>query len=132
MADKIVQLTDKDGNDIFPVAVMPMLNYSMTEQNTGYKWIDGRDIYQKTVDTGQLPAANTTKNVAHNISNLRRVVKFEGCAFRSSNSTHAMLPFPSLNPIVVTADQTNIIITPTTDRTNFLESYITLYYTKSS
>ena len=26
------------------------INYSTTEQNTGRKWIDGRDIYQKTFD----------------------------------------------------------------------------------
>lgn len=30
-------------------------NFSNTEQNTGLKWIDGKDIYYKTVDIAQYP-----------------------------------------------------------------------------
>ena len=30
------------------------INYSLTEQNTGLKWIDGSDIYQKTVTFSQI------------------------------------------------------------------------------
>ncbi len=29
------------------------VNYSTTEQNTGRKWIDGKDIYQLTIDCGE-------------------------------------------------------------------------------
>lgn len=31
------------------------IDYSTSEQNTGRKWIDGKDIYQITIDFGALP-----------------------------------------------------------------------------
>ena len=38
-------------------------DYSMTEQNTGRLWIDGKVIYRKVVNLGSLP--NATRGVAH-------------------------------------------------------------------
>ena len=110
-------------------------DYSTSEVNTGAKWIDGSPIYKKTVNFGALP--NTTyKEVAHNISNLARVIKTEGWAWRSGNQWIYPLPFPSPSG---TAYDISFVITSTTirletgsDRTGLTESYITIYYTKSS
>lgn len=83
MADKIVQLIDKDGNNVYPVAGSLAqnsvttssindgavtanklaLSYSTTEQNTGATWIDGKPIYRKCY-TGTINiTANTRVNV---------------------------------------------------------------------
>ncbi len=49
-------LGEWDASDFTPTTVARELasqvvgvNYSTTEQNTGIKWIDGKDIYQKTI-----------------------------------------------------------------------------------
>lgn len=45
------------------------LDYSLEEQNTGRKWIDGKPIYCKTVDFGLFYPSNTgpIKIIPHNI-----------------------------------------------------------------
>ena len=111
----------------------PTFDYSTTETDTGATWIDGSHIYKKTVDTGTLPNA-TAKNVAHNISNLNRVIRLEGYTYNPTSLTTAPLPFcsPATSNIAVNVNSTNITVTTGIDRTSFSESYITLYYTKSA
>ena len=47
------------------------INYTTAEQDTGLKWIDGKTIYQKTVDVGSMPDTTpTTKFVAHGVTGI--------------------------------------------------------------
>lgn len=166
MADKIVQLIDNNGDNIYPVVqheTIPSitmtstdpgegsplaannfvavyggaplnLDYSLTEQDTGTKWIDGSTIYKKTISCGALPDAGV-KNIAHGISNISRILKMDGCAYHPSNQFTIPLQFVSttaINSVVVNASGPNIVITTGIDRSSFTESYITLYYTKTS
>lgn len=133
MADKIVQLTDKDGNNIYPISVTAYGNYSTSEIDTGFAWIDGNTIYKKTINFGALPNS-ADKTVAHGITNLGQIVKLEGMAYRSSNSTFIPLPYASdsVSTVDVSVVGSNIRIHTFTDRTAFADSYITLYYTKAS
>lgn len=49
-----VGVVDKTTGDPIPTAGMPYIpNYSFTEQKTGQKWIDGKDIYFQTFDLGR-------------------------------------------------------------------------------
>lgn len=110
------------------------LDYNTTEVNTGAKWIDGRAIYKKTVNTGTLPN-DTEKTVPHGISNLGRVLKVEGYAYNGTNDATFPLPFVwtnALSCVGVLIGTTTINIRSGVDRTDYTESYITLYYTKSS
>lgn len=164
MADKIVQLIDKDGDNIYPISSVPhgasitmttndpgegsaledehyigvyggtpiILDYSANEINTGAKWIDGKDIYKKTISCGALPNA-TTKNVAHGISDLHRVLKVEGYAI-SSGGTTLFLPVVATNDqydVTVSTTATNIVMETQVNRSGYAESYLTLYYTKT-
>ena len=163
MTDKIVQLVDKDNNNIYPVttADAPTItvtsvdpgegvslaanhfiavygedqdSYSTNEMETNAKWIDGKTIYKKTVNFGALPNA-TSKQVAHGITNLYRVIEIVGWAYRSGDGTSFPLPATSASAtgaITVTATATDINVSTGTDRSNIAESYITLYYTKSA
>lgn len=53
--------------------------YSLEEKNTGVKWIDGKDIYTKTIiiDSSNLNYG-TENNVAHSIPNIETPVNFDG------------------------------------------------------
>lgn len=108
-------------------------NYSLSEVDTGYTWVDGKHIYKKTVNFGALPN-NTAKNVAHGISGISYIIKIEGTAVASG----AYYPLPlmyrgtdSNYNVQIWANDTNIQMTSNTDRSSYT-AYVTLYYTKSS
>ena len=124
VSEKFVNVTPSSGGT--------SIDYSTTEQVIG-KWIDGRDLYQKTVNFGALPN-NTYKSTAHDISNLDYIVSFEGTA----KSTTYSLPIPYLHLattsyyIEVYFTDTNIVIGTKSDRSGYDKCYITLRYVKTS
>lgn len=111
-------------------------DYSTSEQNTGRKWIDGKTIYQKTINLGGL-VNNTTKTVAMGITNLSRVIGMDGYARNSYSGDTIPLPIYR-NPgnsgaFIFTNDSSgNITVGANDDRSPYTEAYITLYYTKTS
>lgn len=113
------------------------LTVKTTEWYTGEevigKWIDNRTLYRKIINTGSLPNS-ANKEVAHGISNLRRVVNLHGYAFRASDSVTLPLPYASTVELTVrlVADGSNIRVTTSSDRTNYTESYVIVEYTKTS
>ena len=113
--------------------VQDALNYSTDEHVVG-EWIDGSILYEKTVDCGALPNA-TSKNIAHNISNLKRIVFMCGYAYRSNGGNFMPLPFAhegvATGNVSLACNSTNIIITDGSDRSAFAESYVTIRYTKA-
>lgn len=124
VSEKFVNVTPSSGGT--------SIDYSTTEQVIG-KWIDGRDLYQKTVNFGALPN-NTYKSTAHGISNLDYIVSFEGTA----KSTTYSLPIPYLHLttasyyIEVYFTDTNIVIGTKSDRSGYDKCYITLRYVKTA
>ena len=114
-------------------AVAKALSYSTEEVFTGSYWIDGKPIYRKVVDFGILPNA-TNKTVAHNISNIDKIISISGW---TSNNTQT-LPLPYTNPsglsyqIMVYANTTNVIVRTAIDRREYTTTYITLEYTKTT
>ena len=114
------------------IAIGSDTDYSLEEKIVG-TWIDGKPIYQKTVNFGTLPNA-TDKLVAHGISNLSYVIKVEGTA--TSGSVFRPLPL-IYNSVYATYNTsmdvsgTNITMSTTQDRSAWT-AYITLYYTKTT
>lgn len=108
-------------------------SYSTEETLTGGTWIDGKPIYKKTINFGQLPN-NTQKRVAHGILNLGEVIILSAT---TSNGTY-WLNLPHVNPnsigqsIAIEADASNINITTGSDRRNYTKCYCTLIYTKTT
>ena len=106
-------------------------DYSMTEQNTGRLWIDGKVIYRKVVNLGSLPNA-TPGNVAHGIANLSTVVSLSGFATNGTN----FLPLPLArynnfaSQIGLYVDKTNVVVEPGIDRTDYT-GYVVIEYTKT-
>lgn len=111
-----------------------IINYSTTEQNTGQKWIDGRDIYSKTINFGAFPNA-TSKSVAHGIDNLNLLIKIDSIAYDGISYMTVPLVYArddaALNTRLLVND-TNIVVSSNSDRSNITQCYVTLYYTKST
>lgn len=109
-------------------------NYSTTETQVG-TWIDGSPLYRQTVNFGTLPNA-TESRLAHGITNIDRIVKVVGYAYRTSDTTFFPIPFASTigseYNILITTSPTEIVIGTGVDRSNITECYVTLYYTKST
>lgn len=107
--------------------------YALAETNTGTTWVDGSTIYKKTINFGALPNASS-KTVAHGITNLSRVIRFECVGYRSTDGYNFPIPisFGGSDIIRPVVHPTDIDITTTVDRSSINEVYVTLYYTKSS
>ena len=108
-------------------------DYSTSEQDTGFTWVDGKHIYKKTINFGALPN-QTAKKVSTGVSNIEKVINITGYAMSSTQVQP--LPFASSGnwAIEVNYDRNanTINVVTAADRTSSTECYITLYYTKSS
>lgn len=104
-------------------------NYSTTEHATGQKWIDGKEIYSKTVDCGTLPD-NTSKLVDAGLSNVS-VIRIEGVAIGGSS-----IPLPHISTnsvyIEISYEASNEVFIRTNGYFSTMHGYVTLYYTKTT
>ena len=110
-----------------------VLNYSTSEQSTGITWINGKTIYQKTINIGNLPN-NTIKTVAHGITRITAVIKIEGWCYSTSTGTWRKLPTMYRGSEIayntaVEVNSTNISIGNQADRSEYT-GYVTIWYTK--
>lgn len=108
------------------------IDYSTEEQWTGLRWIDGKKIYQKTINFGTLP--NTaTKSVAHNIINLKNIINING--FGKKITTGTTIPLPTVQSghnVGIWVNASNVYIETSSDRTDVTECYVTIQYTKTT
>lgn len=109
------------------------LEYATTEHVVG-KWIDGSDLYEKTVSCGALPNS-TSKITPHGIANLKNVVEIRGYAIRTVGST-LTYPLPFVNSdntarVELTVSSANITLTTNVDFSYLDDTYVTLRYTKN-
>lgn len=110
-------------------------DYSLTEKVVG-TWIDGKPLYQKTVDCGALPN-KTIKNTAHNIANIGHVIEIKGFAESNNMADRATIPIindsNANNQLSCYASSTNIVyVARNIDLSVYTSSYITLLYTKTT
>lgn len=138
----IITMTDTDPGEGSPLAAnnfvavydndVTSVDYSTSETNTGVKWIDGKTIYKKTFSLGALPNA-TNKQVAHGITNLGLIIDMSGWAYNPSTGFRIPVIYSYTDyPVWVSVDGTDLRISTKTDQSGFTETYVTLYYTKSS
>ena len=107
-------------------------NYSTTEQNTGYTWVDGSTIYKKTVEIQSTSLSTGDNTIQHGVSGIKNVINYE-CAWILSalQNTTRFIPggtsTHSFNIGTISATEVTLYTTLTTAGT----LYLTLYYTKS-
>ena len=109
----------------------PINDYSTSEKVVG-TWINGKPLYQKTVDCGALPNA-TSKNVAHGISNLSYVTSLEGTAVRTTGTfaTHSMNMTDGTLRINTKIVGDNVVVATASDLSSFT-GMVTIQYCKST
>ena len=115
-----------------PAPVSGGVIYSTTEQIIG-QWIDGKPLYQKTIDYGTLPN-NATKYVAHNIANVDVIWVYDGLAYNPTSTYYNYIQFSSPgsgSAFTTFANGTNIAITTGTNRST-MTATVTLRYTKTT
>lgn len=110
--------------------------FSTDEQVIG-EWIDGKKIYQKTINCGALSGAS--KNVAHGISNIDIVLRAEGMYGNTSNGWGGNGNYygnsstdRSTNFVAFGGDKTYIRIYNGTAGNWITWCYVTLQYTKTT
>ena len=106
--------------------------YSEEERVIG-TWIDGKPLYRKVINFGALPN-NTTKTIAHNISNVDMVIGISGVAF--VNGLFYPLPLQyrgvdSTYNVEINVSKAAVIMSSNTDRSN-LSAYVVLEYIKTT
>ena len=107
-------------------------HYSTNETVIG-TWIDGKPLYEKTVEFGALPN-NATKDVLHNVANVNLMVKCDGIAY---NSSYEVITVPYANVDSYTyqlqfyADRTKVSIKTKINFTDYT-GIITIRYTKTT
>lgn len=111
------------------------VSYSTTEQVIG-TWIDGKPLYQKTINFGALPDT-TIKQVSIDIANFKRVWIYDGYAYNSTNGVVNLLSL--INPpngiasswaFYIIGDKIECVTG--SDRTAYTECYVTVRYTKTT
>ena len=103
--------------------------YSTTERKIG-KWIDGKDLFEKTVNFGAM-AINTTKSVPHGVVNPDTIFIYGGYCTTGTISymlSHAVSDNSSTWDFSV--DATNINNQTFTDR-SAINAVVTIRYTKA-
>ena len=125
----------EDTGSLYAPAPYTPISYSTEEQNTGLTWIDGSEIYVKTISCGALPAAGTDKSVAHGITDFAALVKCECMAWDSTHSYGLMIPFANTSVNTQAncgVDTTNINLWSGFSNPADYAVYATVYYIKSS
>lgn len=111
------------------VPYQPLIEYSLEERMIGF-WIDGKPLYEKTVDCGAMPNA-TSKSVAHGISNISRFVKGELSTDNGTNGATIVFGSHTNDAMTAYCDRTNIVIASTDDRSEYT-GFAIVRYTKTT
>ena len=127
--------SDTAGSGTWNTSGIPNVHYSSTEHVIG-TWIDGKPIYEISVDTGALPN-NTSKSVAHGVSNMKSAKVIIGSARNPNNGMKIPLPYvyksgSSARCLQVYVDDTNITLVSMENMSGYTESEVTIQYNKTT
>lgn len=109
-------------------------DYSTTEIDTGKKWIDGKPIYRKVIDCGNLPnATNKSVSIGYSMNQIN-IVRLYGTARENTGYT---IPIPHVSSgqsgsQVQCEISTNGIYLRTGTNYSNLYCYMVLEYTKTT
>lgn len=113
-------------------------NYSTSEVNTGFTWIDGKPIYKRTF-SGVITIAANSRAVTLVSSGIANIVRHEGEVYETTGGTRMILPSQWINPsnansgsgyiLLDNSGNVNLLTLMPSTRTNAPYT-VTLYYTK--
>lgn len=112
------------------------MSYSTSETNTGKTWIDGKPIYRKVINVGNIPDT-TSKSTAHNIANIGTIIICEGRAVVNTTAkTSIGLPYINTDSstvcIQVYANVTDVVVKTASSVWTAYAGFVILEYTKTT
>ena len=114
----------------------PSLNMTTEEQVVG-TFIDGKPIYQKTINCGALPNA-TTKDVDTGLTDVDNVVMISGTSYEVNDSSFDVIPLPHVSHGATTYNvemyywKNKIRIITSFNYSAYTKTFVTVRYTKTS
>ena len=104
------------------------IDYSTTEQNTGVKWIDGKEIFFRTM-TGNFTTGNLT--ILSVTPSLGNIIRMQGFLYYSPNNQWLTIPYGEGGDCVTLLTQNNDIkLYSTASMSSYTRYIVTVYYTK--
>ena len=88
---KIMNSNSDSLNDTYSCNYINSINNYSTEEQVIGKWIDGKPVYRKIIDTN-----DNSSNILHGISNLKNVITCKGNIKRTSSAVVSQL-FPHID-----------------------------------
>ena len=131
---KYTKTSDSAGSGNWSTDEEPMHHYSTSEKLIG-TWIDGKPLYEITVDCGNLPN-RATKSVNYGVADVKEIVKLYGIGIASTGAS-CPLPFsddysPAGNILLdANASSGTIRLISQSDKSPF-HGYVTMQYTKTT
>ena len=131
---KYTKTSDSAGSGNWSSDEEPMHHYSTSEHLCG-TWIDGKPLYEITVDVGTLPN-QATKSVNYGVADVKAIVKLYGIGIASTGAS-CPLPFsddysPAGNILLdANASSGTIRLISQSDKSPF-HGYVTMQYTKTT
>lgn len=87
----VVNATNSSTTDTYSCDyINDLVDYSTTETKTGKKWIDGKPIYRKVVES--TITGTSQKNMPHNITNLDNIISVTGSVRIGTTNEWFLLP----------------------------------------
>jgi hypothetical protein len=132
-ANGTIYMVTDDPNDSASGGGGGGVNYSTTEQNTGLKWIDGKDIYQKSFTrTNQVYGGGMTFDTG--VSNIDTLINDRWCVYGAINVSK---PVTAEGQYIRCVHSGNGILTIGANGINFNAASnrtwtLTIWYTKAS
>lgn len=112
-----------------------VINYSLTEQDTGKTWIDGKKIYQKTLKyTKTNIQGNINFDITSDLPNIENVVNYESRIdyVILNQSTESSYYSDDLVRLAKTGSSYTIFLTIGQATFSTADIYMTVWYTKTS
>ena len=135
MIDKYNTQINIDGKNypIIDAEAQKNLVYSQNEIDTGKIWIDGKKIYRKVVNCGVL-SNRTTVRKEHNIQDINEIISAKGITLLTSEGFFLPIPYvlDDTGNIGLAVSKTQISIMTYADRTDCINTYGILEYTKTT
>lgn len=106
-------------------------NYSTTEQKTGQKWIDGKDIYSKS-GTFPIPSVQGIHTIESNITSyLDRLINVELClSYADGSYQYSPLYVGTSQAGYISIDTNALVFNSLNEDLGSYTAYYTIYYTK--
>lgn len=125
--------TDQTGSGQWTPQGVPTVHYSTDEKVVG-TWIDGSTIYEKTINFGALPNANT-KQVNHSISDIDFIWIADGFANNPTSGFTQQLNMSGLaigDQFTFGVNKTYVQCITNSNRSAYTNCFVTVRYIKSS